>query len=214
MDIPTLVADARKDLKALWSHVDKLLPMVGQAARQDPSSTGPLLFPWRSPRNNTWLLRFDFLRNAPNLSAMVWADDGVGGPFALVPASKGISYFLDRDVIARFAERYDPNADAEERVQSFHYENRTYRFEARNEVERGVHDVHVTMDLGMGLGTWDTHKEMVHVRMFLGYAELMPDLLVGPPHADVRGTWDALPVAQQDERIAQAARKAMKVRAA
>ena len=214
MDLPARVADARKDLKMLWRHVDTLLPVLRLAAHRDPSIGDPMLFPWRSPRNNSWLLRFDRVAGAPALSALTWAIGADGRPFALVVGPKGTSHFIGATAIQWFSERFDPQGDPEERVQSFHYENRLYAVSVRRTMGTDLQEVRIDLDLGVGLGEWDTANDIVHIAHFFSYAELCPERPQAIGRAGAREAWEVLSEAQQSDRIAFAARRSMRVRAA
>ncbi len=192
-----LLAEARRDHRALWNKVDQLLPKL---RGMDPGQ-GPHLEVWLSPRKNEWLLHFSSKPNGLFMQPMLCANHANGEPFGLVITTQGIAYHLTSELIKDYGERYDPTGEPIERLQSFFYENFYYVTERRHERHPGVSDVRIGMDQGLALGLWDHATDVIEVRRYVSYKDLFPEHPGLLHRMDLELTWSGLSPIEQAKRI-------------
>jgi len=207
LSLPELVADARKDHKALWSSVNNLLPRLRRMQHRDGAYAIPHMEPWCSPRGNNWLLHFSNHAAGPAMLPLVWCPDGKGGLIALLITPTGTTYHLDGGMIQHYGVQVEGTADLLEALQSFFFENHAYTTETLHESSPGIWDVRVTMDQGIGLGAWDRNTDIIHVRSYVSYAQLFPEQREQFDAFSARNAWDELTLGQQAERLDRALRK-------
>jgi len=207
MSLPEMVADARKDYKAIWNKVDGLMPRLRRMHLRERGATLSHLEPWRSPRKNNWLLHFSIRKAGPMMHPLVWSYDSKGRIFGLIITPSGSTTLLDNHMIQRYGERFDPTANPLERLQSFFYDNFYYATETLHERSPGVHEVRVGMNHGLGLGEWDTRADIIHVRTFVSFGQLFPEQLDLMERLDAQRAWDSLTRGQQQERLNRARRE-------
>lgn len=205
MNIAEMVADARKDHKALWNKVDGLLPRLRRMYLRERGHVTPTyLHPWTSPRGNEWLLHFTLRKAGPLMGAMVWTYDRKGRPFGLVVQPTGVTYHFDNHLVQRYGLRFDPTANPVERLRSFYMENHAFVVETQGTRRPGVVNVQVGMNQGLGLGSWDTDTDIIHVETFVNFGQLFPEQLEAMDRMDAQRAWDALTPGQQQERLRRA----------
>ena len=214
MTLAEMVAEARRDHKALWNKVDGLLPKLRRIHLRDRAQTISHLEPWRSPRKNNWLLHFSVRKAGLNLHPLVWGRDQKGRVFGLIVTPTGSTYHLDAHLIHRYGERFDPTSDPVERLQSFFMENHYYAMETMGTKQPGVQEVRVGMNHGLGLGRWDTVEDIIHVETFVSFGQLFPDQVELMERLDAQRAWDALTPGQQQERLRRAQREEEQAKAA
>ncbi|MBL0126076.1 MAG: hypothetical protein IPP83_01185 [Flavobacteriales bacterium] len=207
ISLPELVADARKDHKALWSTVNRLLPRLRRVQGRDGAETIPHMEPWTSPRGNNWLLHFSTRSTGPAMHPLVWCSDGNGSIIALLITPTGTTYHLEGGMIQHYGAHVEGTADLLEALQSFFFENHYYTTETLHEFSPGIWDVRVTMDQGLGLGEWDRTTDIIHVRSYVSYVQLFPEQREHLVALDARRAWDELAIGQQAERLDRALRK-------
>lgn len=214
MTLPEMVADARRDYKALWNKVNALLPGMRRIHLKARGETITHLVPWTSPRKNHWLLHFSLRKAGPLMHPLVYSYDAKGRLFGLIVTPTGSSYCIDNHLIQRYGERFDPTANPLDRLQSFFHENFFYATETLNERSPGVREVRVGMNHGLGLGDWDTHTDIIHIRTFVSFGQLFPEQQELMERLDAQRAWDSLTRGQQMERLARAKREEERRRAA
>ena len=207
MSLPELVADARKDHKALWSTVNNLLPRLRRMQHRDWAEAVPHMEPWCSPRGNNWLLHYSIRNTGPAMQPLVWCTDGRGGLIALLVTPSGTTYHLDNGMITHYGAHFEGTSDPLEALQSFFYENHYYTTETLHESSPGTWEVRVTMDQGIGLGEWDRIVDIIHIRNYVSYAQLFPEQRAHLDAVNARRAWDELSIGQQAECIGRATRK-------
>jgi hypothetical protein len=77
-----------------------------------------------------------------------------------------------------------------------------------------VREVRVGMNHGLGLGDWDTHTDIIHIRTFVSFGQLFPEQQELMERLDAQRAWDSLTRGQQMERLARAKREEERRRAA
>ena len=214
MSLPEMVAEARRDYKALWNKVDSLMPKLRGKHLRDRAHTLSHLEPWRSPRKNNWLLHFSIRKAGLLVHPLVWTYDEKGRIFGLIVTPCGSTYCLDNHLIQRYGERFDPTANPLERLKHFFFENFYYSMETLHERSPNVWEVRVGMNHGLGLGDWDQNTDIIHVRTFVGFGQLFPEQLDLMERLDAQRAWDSLTTGQQTERLARAKREEEKGKAA
>ncbi len=207
MTLPEMVADARRDYKALWNKVNGLMPQLRRIHLRDRAHTVPHLLPWRSPRKNNWLLHFSIRKAGLLMHPLVWSYDAKGRIFGLIVTPTGSTYCLDNHMLQRYGERFDPTANPLERLQGFFFENYYYSFETMHELRPNVVEVRVGMNHGLGLGEWDRTTDIIHVRTFVSFGQLFPGQVELMERLDAQRAWDSLTPGQQTERLARAKRE-------
>ncbi len=207
MSLTEMVAEVRRDYKALWNKVDSLMPKMRRIHLRERAHTMSHLEPWRSPRKNNWLLHFSIRKAGPAMHPLVWTYDGKGRIIALIVTPSGSTTVLDNHMIQRYGERFDPTANPLERLQSFFYENYFYSTETLHERSPNVWEVRVGMNHGLGLGEWDRNTDIIHVRTFVSFGQLFPEQLELMERLDAQRAWDGLTRGQQTERLARAERQ-------
>lgn len=70
------------------------------------------------------------------------------------------------------------------------------------------------MNHGLGLGDWDTHTDIIHIRTFVSFGQLFPEQQELMERLDAQRAWDSLTRGQQMERLARAKREEERRRAA
>lgn len=179
-----MVADGRKDFAALYNRTDKPLRLARREmikTRQDVMH----LLPWRSPRNNNWLLLVQQRKAGPRIYALAWYYDRDGRINALHMAQRGMVFHLHRHVIERYGDRFDPTAKPLERLQSFWLENHAYSVNPVDKRSEDRYNVQVGMNHGMGLGSWDLGTEIVHVETFINHGQMFTNQLDTMERMDV-----------------------------
>ena len=205
MTTAEMVADARKDHKALWNKVNGLLPKLRRTYLRERGPAAPThLEAWTSPRGNDWLFHFTLRKTGPLLGTMVWTYDRAGLPFGLVVQTSGITYHLENHLVRRYGERFDPHANPTERLRNFYMENHSFAVETQGERRPGVKRVQVGMNHGLGLGSWDLESDIINVETFVDFGNLFPHQLELMEHFDAQRAWDALTPGQQQERLRRA----------
>jgi hypothetical protein len=206
MTFPEMVAEARRDHKAMWNKVNGLMPRLRRIHLRDRGHTVSHLEPWRSPRKNNWLLHFSIRKAGPAMHPLVWTYDSKGRIIALIVTPDGVSYCLHNHMIQRYGERFDPTANPLERLQGFFLENFRYAIETLGERSPGVQEVRVGMNHGLGLGEWDLDTDIIHIRTFVSFGLLFPGQQDLMERLDAQRAWDSLTRGQQTERLARAKR--------
>jgi len=201
MPLPELVADARKDHKALWSAVNNLLPRLRRMQQRDGADATPHMEPWCSPRGNNWLLHYSIRTAGPAMQPLAWCPDGKGGLIALLITASGTTYHLDNGLLLDYGAHFEGTADPLEALQSFFYENHYYTTETLHESSPGIWDVRVAMDQGLGIGAWDRNTDIIHVRSYVAYAQLLAEQREHMISFDARRAWEELTIGQQAERL-------------
>lgn len=196
-----MVADARKDHKALWNRVNSLLPRLRRVQQRTGEPAVPHLEPWTSPRGNTWLLHFSMRNGGPALHTLVWCTDAQQRLVALLVTPTGTSYSLDHAMVQRLGAEHDPLGDPLEHLQGFFLDNHYYTAEVLPEGTDGDRAVRVTMDQGVGVATWDRTADIIHVEQYASYAQLFPGMRAYAGGPDARLVWDTLSLAQQTEHL-------------
>jgi hypothetical protein len=171
MTLPELVAEARKDHVAMRNKLDTPL----RRARRELIHTKQEilhLLPWRSTHGTNWLLLIHQQKNGARIYSMAWYLDRDGRVNALWVARAGMAFHIDRHVIERYGQRFDPTASPLERLQHFFTENYFYSVEPTVQDEHGNWKVNIGMNHGMGLGLWDQENEIVQVRTFVNHGQL------------------------------------------
>ncbi|MCB9164380.1 MAG: hypothetical protein H6592_08100 [Flavobacteriales bacterium] len=214
MSLPEMVAEARRDYKALWNKVDSLMPKLRGKHLRDRAHILSHLEPWRSPRKNNWLLHFSIRKAGLLMHPLVWTYDEKGRIFGLIVTPSGSTYCLDNHLIQRYGERFDPTANPLERLKHFFFENFYYSMETLYERSPNVWEVRVGMNHGLGLGDWDQSTDIIHVRTFVSFGQLFPEQLDLMERLDAQRAWDSLTTGQQTERLARAKREEEKGKAA
>lgn len=205
MTTAEMVADARKDHKALWNKVNNLLPKLRRMYLQERGTVTPTyLHPWCSPRGNEWLLHFTLRKTGPLLGTMVWSYDRADLPFGLVVQASGVTYHLENHLVQRYGQRFDRNAQPTERLRNFYMENHSYAVETQGERRPGVKRVQVGMNHGLGLGSWDLETDIINVETFVDFGHLFPEQLELMVRMDAQRAWDALTPGQQHHRLHRA----------
>lgn len=184
MTTAEMVAEARKDFRALYNKCDKPLR---EARREMLRNKEEIihLFPWTSPRRNTWLLLVHQRKSGPRIYALVWYYDRDGRINAFHLAHKGMVFRIDRHVIERYGERFDPTAQPLERLQGFWLENHAYAVEPTKQLPDGRWSVNVGMNHGMGLGIWEQGTETVWVDTFINHGQMFSNQLDHMERMDV-----------------------------
>ncbi len=206
MTIPEMVTEARKDYRALWNKVDSILPKMRRMHLRDRAHEQYHMEAWRSPRKNNWLLHFGIRKAGLNMHPLVWTYDTKGRIIALIVTQSDRTTYLDNHMIQRYGERFDPTSNPLERLQSFFYENNYHAVETLHERSPGVWEVRVGMNHGLGLGEWDQHTDIMHIRTFVSYDLLFPNQLDLMERLDAQRAWDALTIGQQTEALNRAKR--------
>lgn len=108
MTLPEMVADARRDYKALWNKVNALLPGMRRIHLKARGETITHLVPWTSPRKNHWLLHFSLRKAGPLMHPLVYSYDAKGRLFGLIVTPTGSSYCIDNHLIQRYGSASTP----------------------------------------------------------------------------------------------------------
>jgi len=174
MSVPEMVADARKDFRALRNKLDEPLRRTRREHIKTKQEILHLL-PWRSRNGNRWLLMVHQLKTGPRIYCLAWYYDHAGRINALWTAHSGLAYHISWHVIDRYGQRFDPTASPLERLQSFFLENYMYTVDV-NEVESEDRcSVSVGMNHGMGLGFWCRNEHVVYINTFVNHGQLFPE---------------------------------------
>lgn len=172
MTVPQMVAEARKDMAAMRNKLDKPLRELRREHIKRKEGILCLLPPWTSPNKNNWLLLVHYDGSGPRVYSMAWYLDRDGRINAVLASTKGLAYHIDRHVIERYGERFDPTAAPLERLRGFFLENHFYSCEPTTPEGEGRWKVNVGMNQGMGLGVWDEAASVVYVRTFVNHGQL------------------------------------------
>lgn len=170
-----MVADARKDLKALRNKLDKPLQQLRREHARNPEEPILYLYPWSSPNGNNWLVMIRYAKTSVSTYTMAWFQDEDGRVAGLWTAHKGLSYFIDPQVIERYGEQFDPHGSPVERLQSFFFENYFYAMQVEEQRDEQHWNVSIGMNHGLGLGEWDTTSDIVYFRTFVDHGQLFPE---------------------------------------
>jgi hypothetical protein len=204
MPLPEMIAEARRDHRALWNKVDGLLPKMRRIHLRDRAHTISHLEPWCSPRKNNWLLHFSLRKAGLLMHPLVWGRDHKGRVFGLIVTPTGSTYHLNAHMIHRYGERFDPTSDPVERLQSFFMENHYYAVEVLHKRGPCEQEVRVGMNHGLGLGRWNTVDDIIHVDTFVSFGQLFPQQWELMERLDAQRAWDSLTPGQQLERLRRA----------
>ena len=205
------LAAARYDLPKLRKQLDAPLARLGAEHRMNGGKSITHMMPWTSPSKDNWLVLFHYSTERVRVHTLLWFLDVEGNAAAIWTGASGMAYHIQADAIASYAERFDPTADALERVQSFFLDNPF--FEMQVERPQGQHhwDVSVGMHQGLGLGVWDATTDIVHVRSFVPLTDVMEP---GAPQDALRSPFDGLSLQQRIELADRAAEEERRQRAA
>lgn len=196
MSAEEMVAEARKDFPAIHNK----LRDVQRQARRDMIHTKQdrlHMIRWTSQRKNPWLLLLVQRKKSTALHTLTWFHDRDGGLNAMVLSTAGMVYRLDRHVIERFRERFNPTASDLDRLRDFFVENYTYSCQPTGEGANGKWAVQVGMSQGMGLGYWREGTEVVHVETFINHGQMFNGQLNMMELMDTERILRALPRSQR-----------------
>jgi hypothetical protein len=167
-----MVTEARKDLKALRNMLEKPLRDLRREHLLDIHQPIQHMIPWCSPNLNNWLVMIKCVNSTLSVYTLAWFPERDRRLAGLWITAKGLSYFIDADVIERYGDHFDPSGSTIDRLQSFFFENHFYAMQVEDQRDEDRWNVSVGLDQGMGLGEWDIASDIVHLRTFVEHGEL------------------------------------------
>ncbi|MBL7951882.1 MAG: hypothetical protein JNM62_09190 [Flavobacteriales bacterium] len=176
MPLEDMIAEARKDYPAIRNK----LINVQREARRDMIRTKQArlhMIGWTSQRKNDWLLLLVQRKKGTSVHTLTWFHDLDGGINALVLADRGMVYRIDRHVIERYRQRFNPATSDLERLRDFFTENYAYSCQPTGEAVNGRWSVQVGMNQGMCLGYWEEGTEVVHADTFINHGQMFAQQL-------------------------------------
>ncbi|MEZ4791649.1 MAG: hypothetical protein R2811_16740 [Flavobacteriales bacterium] len=196
MTTAEMVVEARKDFRALYNRCEKPLRDARREMIRQKQQIIHLM-DWTSPRKNHWLLLVHQRKSGPRIYALVWYYDREGRINAMHLAHKGMAFRIDRHVIERYGERFDPTAKPLERLQRFWLENHVYGLEPTKQLPDGRWSVNVGMNHGMGLGLWEQGTEIVLVDTFINHGQMFSNQLDTMDRMDLQRMMTDMTVGQR-----------------
>lgn len=172
LTVPQMVAEARKDFKAIRNKVEKPLREIRREHIKCKQEILQLLDPWRSPNKNNWLLLLHQTRNGPRMYCMAYYYDRDEKINAIWTTSTGMAFHIAQHVIERYGERFDPTANPLERLQRFFLENYFYAVDIKEAAGEDRWNVSIGMNHGMGLGFWEQNESIVYINTFVNHGQL------------------------------------------
>lgn len=179
MIVPTMspaevVAEAIKDLPALWNKMKEPVARLQRRAKVDPRIRGKeQLIPYRSHAGNNWFVVMRATKKVISLIPFVYYYGTDGKLRAARICSPGISLHLSAHVLDQYFARFNKTQGMLERFKEFVVENMDLGIESAE----GVNEIRVGVRHGYIIGRWEVQDRVIQLTTFVDHGKLFAEQL-------------------------------------